>query len=118
MKVERANTILYCSNWSATVAFYRDVLGFPVSADRGWFVEFQLAADAFVSVADASRATIASANGAGITLTWQVADVEAARDTLVERGVDCSPIAQRWGCDSTFFTDPEGNRVELWTTAD
>jgi len=32
MIIRRTNTILYCSRWAATVAFYRDHLSFIVDA--------------------------------------------------------------------------------------
>lgn len=114
MRVQRANTILYCSNWSSTVEFYRDVVGLRLSLDRGWFVEFELGPASFISVADADRATVPAGHGAGITLSWRVDDVAATRSRLAERGVDCSPVERRWGSDSSFFADPEGNRIEVW----
>lgn len=64
-----SNTILYCRRWAETVDFYRRVLGLPVNVEKDWFVEFRLPDTSFVSVADASRASIDSAAGAGITLT-------------------------------------------------
>lgn len=45
MKIERANTILYCQKWSEVVTFYRDSLKFFVSYQTDWFVEFQLKND-------------------------------------------------------------------------
>lgn len=118
MQVRRTNTILYCSRWEQTLGFYRDVLEFQVALDRGWFVEFRIGPDSFVSIADAAHATVPAGNGAGLTLSWQVDDVGTARTALVDRLVDCSPITARWGSDSTFLHDPEGNRIELWTPAD
>ena len=56
--LDRANTILYCRRWEATVAFYRDPLRLPVTHHTDWFVEFHLAAASYLSIADASRATI------------------------------------------------------------
>lgn len=118
MKVERTNTILYCSRWSATVDFYRDVIGLEVVSERHWFVEFRIGPRSFVSVADAAHATIASAHGAGVTLSWQVDDVDLERARLTSHGVRCSPVTRRWGGDCTFLTDPEGTRIELWTIAE
>ena len=53
--LDRANTILYCRRWEATVAFYRDPLRLPVTHHTDWFVEFRLTDGAYLSVADASR---------------------------------------------------------------
>lgn len=115
--VARSNTILYCRLWGDTVDFYRRVLGLAVSFENDWFVEFALGGNSFVSVADAARATIPSSGGAGITLSWQVADVAAARVALAERGVAVPEIVNRWEAATLFVTDPEGNRIELWSPA-
>ncbi|MGA9276857.1 VOC family protein [Ilumatobacter sp.] len=118
MKLDRTNTILYCSTWDETVDFYRDVIGLETSFENDWFVEFALGPGAFLSIADTARATIPSAHGAGITLGWQVTDLDVERTRLVDRGVACTPIAQRWGARTTYLLDPEGNRIELWSPLD
>jgi len=41
MKIDVANTIIYCRNWSESVAFYRDELKFEISFTNEWFVEFE-----------------------------------------------------------------------------
>jgi catechol 2,3-dioxygenase-like lactoylglutathione lyase family enzyme len=111
----RSNTILYCDRWSDTVAFYRSVLGLTVASERKWFIEFELHDRAFVSVADASRATIPAGNGEGITLSWQVDGLASLRDLLTERGAEPTPIQPRWGRNSFMVKDPSGNRLEFWT---
>ncbi|WP_040496570.1 VOC family protein [Ilumatobacter nonamiensis] len=118
MRIDRTNTILYCTSWAETVAFYRDVVGLEVSMERDWFVEFAVGTAGFVSVADATRTTVRSADGAGLTLSWRVDDLSDAWDELVDCGADPSPIAELWGSMSTFVRDPEGNRIELWMPVD
>ena len=115
LQVQRANTVLYCARWNATVAFYRDVLGLTIGFANDWFVEFRVGESAFVSIADASRATIESANGHGITLTWQVADIDESYEMLSGLGVALTPIRPRWGARVCYLRDPEGHRIELWT---
>ncbi len=112
--IQRTNTILYCENWVETVAFYRDTLRLPIETENEWFVEFQLGATAFLSVANEARATIKTAHGLGLTLAWQVDDVEKWRTSLVEKGVTCTPLKSKWGAVVTYFYDPEGHRIELW----
>lgn len=114
MQIKRTNTILYCQKWSETVTFYRDILKFFVAYQTDWFVEFQLTNDAYLSIADVRRATIQSGAGQGITLSWQVADVDAARHTLQQQGIEVSPIRQKWGGRLFYFHDPEGHRIEFW----
>jgi catechol 2,3-dioxygenase-like lactoylglutathione lyase family enzyme len=115
LSVERSNVILYCERWSETVAFYRQILGEAVTADRGWFVEFAVGDGSYLSVADAGRASIAPSYGAGLTLSWQVPDVESARDTLVTAGIVVSGVHRRFGSPVVDLHDPEGHRIELWS---
>jgi predicted enzyme related to lactoylglutathione lyase len=53
-------------------------------------------------------------DGQGITLSWQVPDVEAARDLLQARGVAVTEIRRKWGAFLFYLHDPEGHRIELW----
>jgi catechol 2,3-dioxygenase-like lactoylglutathione lyase family enzyme len=112
--VARVNTILYCTEWAATVGFYRDQLELPVEFANDWFVEFALGDAAFVSVADARRSTIDAGDGRGITLSWEVADVRVAGDALRAVGVDVSTVTRRFGSEVIDLFDPAGNRIELW----
>lgn len=113
-KIKRSNTILYCQNWDAMVRFYRDVLNFVIHHQTDWFVEFQIVGNSYLSIANAANASIQSANGNGITLSWQVEDVESAYNMLNEFGVKTSQIKSIWGAKAFYFFDPEGHRVELW----
>lgn len=115
LEIQRANTILYCSRFAATVAFYRDVFGLTVAFENDWFVEFGLADGAFLSVADVERSTIRPAHGDGITLSWEVADVVASRESLDAAGVAVSAVSTRWGAAVVDVFDPEGHRIELWS---
>jgi len=115
LRVDRANTVLYCDAWAETVAFYRELLGFDVEHDSDWFVEFRLTDDAFLSIADARRATIDAVGGRGITLTLHTGGISAARELLTGRGVAATPITRRWGADVFYCHDPEGHRIELWS---
>lgn len=113
--VRRANTILYCRQWRATVAFYRERLGLATSFKNEWFVEFVLTDGAALSVADAGRATIAAVEGQGITLALLVDDLPALHERLHAAGVSVTPMRQRWGAWVFYCRDPEGHRIEFWT---
>ncbi len=112
--IERTNTILYCRNWTETVAFYRDVFAFRSTFANEWFVEFAIGDGSHLSIANADRATIAPAGGDGITLSWQVADLDAARHDVGDRGARPGAIHNRWGTRAVHLRDPEGHRIELW----
>ena len=113
---QTANTILYCHAWAETVAFYRDQLALPITHHSDWFIEFALTPTARLSIADERRATIPSSHGAGITLTFQVADADALWADFHAAGL--APTKCRthaWGARTFYLRDPEGNRLEIWS---
>lgn len=113
--VERTNTVLYCDRWADVVAFYRDRLGLTVAFENDWFVEFAVHAGGFLSVANAARSSIRAGDGAGITLSWQVADVTDVRSAIAEAGVEVGDLSRRFGADVFDVFDPAGNRIEFWS---
>lgn len=115
LRIAGSNTILYTDRWSELANFYRTGLGLRTSMERDWFVEFELHPGAHISVADAHRASIASGDGAGVTLSWRVEDATAIRNRLAANGIDASPIQNRWGSPGFFVFDPAGNRIEFWS---
>jgi catechol 2,3-dioxygenase-like lactoylglutathione lyase family enzyme len=113
--IKRINTILYCRNWDETVKFYRDVLKLHVNHEAKWLVEFQLIDDTFLSIANTAFTTIQSSKGSGITLSFQVEDVDIAHHRLDETGIETGPIKTIWGARAFYIFDPEGHRIELWS---
>lgn len=113
-EIPRTNIILYCQQWPAVAEFYGTVLGLPVQYQNDWFIEYQIHEGCYLSVANAQRATIQSASGQGITLSWQVADVALAREQLTQQQVEVTAIKHKWGALVCYLHDPEGNRIELW----
>lgn len=114
--ITATNTILYCRKWQETVAFYRDALNFKITMSSSWFVEFQLAGSAHLSIADERRATIKSSGGAGITLTFRVDSADETWTQLSTRGLSLGPIKDHaWGARVFYLYDPEGHRLEIWS---
>jgi catechol 2,3-dioxygenase-like lactoylglutathione lyase family enzyme len=115
--VSRANTILYARGWKAAVAFYRDRLGLEIAFENDWFVEFRLTPNAFLSVADQSRTTMTSGDGKGITLSFRIDDLKAAHRAFIKDGLTPTAIrSQVMGGDVFYLFDPEGNRIEFWSS--
>lgn len=113
--IQQSNTILYCDRWQECVAFYRDGLGLETAFENDWFSEFVLNSAARLSVADARRASVKSAHGRGITLTFKVGDISTARRTLEGRGLSPGQVRKHaWGADLFHLCDPDGNRIEFW----
>jgi predicted enzyme related to lactoylglutathione lyase len=114
MRLSRTNTVLYCDRWEETVRFYRDLIKLPMLMEKGWFVEFRLTDSSCLSVADAARTSIHSAGGDGITLSWQVENIDAVHRRMRSTGIAASPFTVRWGARAFDVVDPEGNRIEIW----
>lgn len=118
LSFKNANTILYCERWPETVAFYQDYLQLPITYASDWFVEFQLVGAAHLSIAQATRATVKSGAGAGITITLQVESADAARQQLSHLGLPVEAVRDHpWGARVFFLFDPEGHRLEIWSLA-
>ena len=113
--IKRINTILYCRYWDETVKFYRDVLKLHVHHEGKWLVEFKLINDTFLSIANTAFTTIQSSKGYGITLSFQVEDVDTVHRRFRETGIDTGPIKAIWGARAFYIFDPEGHRIELWS---
>ena len=115
IKPRSFNTIIYCRDWQATVDFYRCLLNAPVLTSLDWFIELELGESARLSIADESRASIESNQGKGITLSFEVGDIQATRSCLDRLGIQDTVVEQHpWGAEVIFIHDPEGNRIELW----
>ena len=113
--VEQFNTVLYCRHWLPTVRFYRDDLGLPVVDENDWFVEFRVTGGSSLSIADSARAPVDHVAGQGITLSWRVTDLAAARERLVERALQPSEIRTVRNAAVFYVADPEGHRIEAWS---
>ncbi len=115
--IRTVNTILYCKRWQETVDFYQQRLKLPVTFATAWFVEFRLCDAARLSVADERRASVKSAGGGGITIALQVQDADAAWQALKEGGLEPGPVQDHaWGARVFYFADPEGHRLEVWSS--
>lgn len=112
--LQRTNTILYCRRWMETVHFYKRILCLPIAFENDWFVEFQLADTSFLSIANSTRATISDVQGQGVTLTWEVTDLEKAKEQLEIQGIITTPIQNKWNALVFYCRDPEGHRLEFW----
>jgi len=117
MEIKTANTILYCRKWKEAVCFYEAQLRLPVTTSKEWFVEFKLNEASRLSIADASRTSVDSNDGKGITITLEVDDIETTHLYLSEAELNPTPIKDHaWGAKVIHIYDPEGNRLEFWSS--
>ena len=114
---ELMEVILYVRDMGAQVSFYRDRLGLKVKEPQGvqdftdvYWVEFDTGACTLVLHGGGEARLGADAP----KVVFRVADIEAARSALVEKGVSLgkvrSPAPGVWVCDGT---DPEGNKFSI-----
>ena len=114
MNIKTSNTILYCKKWQETVTFYAETLQLDIHFSNAWFVEFWINASARLSIANEAHASIPSAAGKGVTIAFQVEDLQLIHTRLIEAGSQPTAIKVRWGSHVFYVHDPEGNRVEFW----
>lgn len=115
-KYNKFNTILYCKKFAETVKFYRDILKFPVVFEKGWFTEFKITETSYVSIADEKKTSVKSSNGAGITLTFNVNDIDKTWNILQKNGIKPGSVMDHpWFSRCFYIFDPEGNRIEFWS---
>jgi predicted enzyme related to lactoylglutathione lyase len=115
VKIKASNTILYCHKWHDTVAFYRDELRLPITFSKDWFVEFKLTEYSSLSVANEKEATIKSCHGQGLTISLEVADIEAMHTKMQKHGLKPTSVKDIWESKQFYIHDPEGNRIEFWS---
>ena len=115
INIKATNTILYCKQWAEVVSFYKYKLKLDVNTTKEWFVEFKVTEHSYLSIADESRTSIKSSGGQGLTITFEVEDIEATHVFLTEAG--CRPRLIKnhaWGASVIHIYDPQGNRLEFW----
>jgi predicted enzyme related to lactoylglutathione lyase len=116
MKIRTTNTIIYCAKWKETVVFYKTQLQLKVATALDWFVEFKLNETARLSIADATRTSMAACAGKGITITMEVEDIASSHLFLEKTGLHPPAIRDHaWGARVFYVHDPEGNRLEFWS---
>ena len=100
------------SDYQRSIAFFRDVIGFPllVSDDQFQFARFQAGGITFAVVGGpgADRAARGDVH-TGIAIC--VRDVDEAHRELAAKGVRFTmpPARQPWGGYMALFADPDGN---------
>ena len=114
LSLQRSNTILYCRHWIETVRFYKKQMCLQAAFENDWFVEFQLTDTSFLSIANSARATIPDVRGQGITLAWEVRNLEQVKERLEMQEISTTPIQRRWNALVFYCYDPEGHRLEFW----
>lgn len=109
---------VFSHQWEAAVAFYRDVIGLPLtfSSEASGWAEFDVGgASLAVERCDRGDPEAAGLVGRFVGVSLQVSDIEQVYQTLVARGVPFTgaPERQPWGGSLAHFRDPDGNVLTL-----
>lgn len=109
---------VFSFRWEESLAFYRDIIGFPVSfadADMGW-AQFELG-PAYIGLerCDPDDPEASDLVGRFVATSIEVDDIQSTYNTLVDRGVEfvAPPAKQPWGGILAHFKDPDGNVLTL-----
>jgi glyoxylase I family protein len=120
------------SDLGRTTAFYRDVLGLTLvrearndddpDARHFWFGDANGTPGTLVSfmeypAMEAGKAGVGSTHHFAFAV-GSAAELEAWRDWLRSRDVQCTDVFERGGLRSVYFRDPDGHILELATPAD
>jgi lactoylglutathione lyase len=111
--------ILYVEDLDASVAFYRTLLGLPVSTRSDTYAEFRLS-NVKLGLFDRAHLPelIGRQPGRGGTATellFLVEDVDAEAERLRAAGaaILSGPVDRAWGHRTVHVADPDGHVVEL-----
>jgi catechol 2,3-dioxygenase-like lactoylglutathione lyase family enzyme len=111
--IEQNIVWLYSDDLETHAAFYRDTLGLPQVMDQGACRIFRVSPTGFLGVCDTPGRPRGTS---GMMFTFLVADVEAAYQDLLARGVVFDGPPHRLGggtLHSAFFRDPAGYWLEV-----
>lgn len=109
--------LFVAEDYDRTTAFLRDTMGLTVlrSWEEGGRGTIFIAADGQIEVF-AADAGWGDAGVTGAALAWEVDDVDAAHDELVDRGAEilAPPTMQPWGHKNLKLAGPDGWTITLF----
>jgi catechol 2,3-dioxygenase-like lactoylglutathione lyase family enzyme len=119
MAVELNHTIVPARDKHASAQFLADILGLPVGAEIGPFVQVELSNG--VTLDFMNHANVSSQHYAFLV---DDATFDAGRQKLLDHGVETwadpdhtvpGGINTRWGGRGVYFPDPDGHNMEILT---
>ena len=109
---------VFCFDWEASLAFYRDVLEFPLTfsdPSLGW-AQFQLGPSYLgLERCDPADSEARELVGRFVGTSIEVDNIQDVYQRLRDKGVEftSAPTKQPWGGILAHFKDPEGNVLTL-----
>jgi catechol 2,3-dioxygenase-like lactoylglutathione lyase family enzyme len=116
LSIESFHTLFFCRNWDACVAFYRDILAFPVVDEKRGFIEFRVAPGSRIGLRKSAREPLFKENKHFFILSLRVGNVEEVHKILSMSCKNVTAVKHHpWGARVFEVKDPEGRRLEFWT---
>jgi glyoxylase I family protein len=121
-----------CADLQRTTAFYRDVLGLALvregvndddpDARHFWFGDVHATAGTLLSFMEypemqPGKVGVGSVHHIALSVA-SGEELDAWRDYLRSRDVDCTDVFERGGLRSIYLRDPDGTIVEIATASD
>jgi catechol 2,3-dioxygenase-like lactoylglutathione lyase family enzyme len=116
---------LIVADLERTTAFYRDVLGLALvregvndddpDARHFWFGDAQGTAMEYPEM-EPAKVGVGSVHHVALSVASSE-ELEAWRDYLRSRGIDCTDVFERGGLRSIYLRDPDQNIVEIATAS-
>ncbi len=95
----------------AAITFYRDVVGLqPGDMFGDHWAEFNVGS---ATLGIGNGEPLGYEPGKSTGASFEVDDIAAMRDRLVQHGIEVSEIQSFPGCSACFAADPEGNKFAL-----
>lgn len=121
MNLSMKYLILYVSDSKQAIHFYRDILGLPIRAEHGTYVEFDtgstiLALNTRESARDITALDIPDTSASNtFEIGFVTENVEAVIKRMREQGVSIigEPKVKPWGQTVAYIADPDGHYIEI-----
>ncbi|AUZ27390.1 glyoxalase [Bacillus subtilis] len=122
MNLSMKYLILYVSDSKRSIHFYQDILGLPIRAEHGTYVEFEtgstiLAVNTRESAREITPLDIPdpSASSHTFEIGFVTENVEAVIKRVREQGVTIigEPKVKPWGQTVAYIADPDGHYIEI-----
>ena len=114
MEIRRAVPTITTDRLEESRAFYTEFLGFEVAMDLGWIVTLASPSNATAQIS-LVRGTRSRAGRGGMSVSLEVADVDAIHADAVSRGIRVEyPLTDEpWGVRRFQVNDPNGVRINI-----
>lgn len=112
---------IHVSDSKRAIHFYRDILGLPIRAEHGTYVEFEtgstiLALNTRESARDITALDIPDTSASNtFEIGFVTENVEAVIKRMREQGVSIigEPKVKPWGQTVAYIADPDGHYIEI-----